>query len=197
MITSNSLRSLRSALTALVLVVCSQSAIADKAVFAGGCFWCMEQAYQDLPGVEDVVSGFTGGELQKPTYRGNHRGHWEAIEVTYDAKLISYQELLDHYWINIDPFDNRGQFCDKGASYRSAIFAVNPEQETLAQASLTRVEQRFPQQAVATDILPGNTFWPVEDAHQDYYLKNPIRYKFYKSRCGRTGRLEQIWGKKS
>ncbi len=165
-----------------------------QAVFAGGCFWCMESAYQEMDGVIDVISGFTGGELQNPTYSGNHDGHYEAVQVTYDPAKISYQELLDHYWINIDPFDDRGQFCDKGFSYRAAIFADGDEQRSLAEASRDAVVARFPDKRIVTQILPANTFWPVEEYHQDYYLKNPVRYKYYRWNCGRDQRLEAIWG---
>ena len=154
---------------------------ADTAIFAGGCFWCMEQAYQELDGVQSVVSGFSGGTLNNPSYRGNHEGHYEAIEVTYNPEQISYQQLLDNYWVNIDPFDDRGQFCDKGPSYRAAIFVATDAERSQAEASLARVQQQFPNQNVVTQILPSNKFWPVEEGHQDYYKKNPLRYKFYKS----------------
>ena len=170
------------------------SAQADKAVFAGGCFWCVEAAYQDVDGVTNAVSGFTGGTLMNPTYRGNHRGHYEAVEVSYDPAVIGYQDLLDLYWVNIDPFDDRGQFCDKGPSYRSAIFTEGAEQRELAAASKLKVEARFPQQSVVTEILPGARFWPVEESHQDYYKKNPIRYRYYRFGCGRDARLQEIWG---
>jgi len=165
-----------------------------QAVFAGGCFWCMESAYQELEGVEDVVSGFTGGELLNPTYSGNHEGHYEAILVTYDPSVVSYQDLLDHYWVNIDPFDDRGQFCDKGFSYRAAIFADGEDQMQLAQASRNAVVAKFPDQEVVTEVLPASRFWPVEEYHQDYYLKNPVRYQYYRWNCGRDQRLEAIWG---
>lgn len=164
------------------------------AIFAGGCFWCMESAYQDQPGVTDVVSGFSGGEVANPSYSGDHRGHFEVIEVSYDPAVISYQQLLDLYWVNIDPFDNAGQFCDKGASYRSAIFPANEEEQQLVQQSLAGVAERFPGQTVYTEIRPAGAFWPVEEGHQDYYLKNPVRYKYYRWNCGRDQRLEQIWG---
>ena len=166
-----------------------------KAVFAGGCFWCMESDYQDLEGVVDVISGFTGGELENPSYSGNHDGHYEAVQVTYDPDRISYQQLLDHYWISIDPFDDRGQFCDKGFSYRAAIFVDGDEQRALAEASRDAVVARFPDRQVVTQVLPADTFWPVEAYHQDYALKNPVRYKFYRWNCGRDQRLQEIWGK--
>ncbi|MFT6758090.1 MAG: peptide-methionine (S)-S-oxide reductase [Chitinophagales bacterium] len=166
---------------------------ADKAVFAGGCFWCVEAAYQDVDGVTAAVSGFIGGTLKNPTYSGNHKGHYEAVEITYDPAIISYQQLLDLFWINIDPFDGRGQFCDKGLSYRSAIFVVDEAQQPLATASRAKVVGQFPDQQVITPILPANKFWPVEEHHQDYYLKNPLRYKYYRYGCGRDARLKDIW----
>ncbi|MCZ6503095.1 MAG: peptide-methionine (S)-S-oxide reductase MsrA [Gammaproteobacteria bacterium] len=169
---------------------------ADKAVFAGGCFWCVEAAYQDLDGVLDAVSGFTGGKLKNPTYKGDHKGHYEAVEVTFDPGVITYQQLLDIFWVNIDPFDNRGQFCDKGPSYRSAIFVDNDQRE-LAVASKDKVTAEFPGTTVYTEILDNTTFYPVENYHQDYYKKNPIRYHFYRSGCRRDARLSQIWGASS
>jgi len=164
------------------------------AMFAGGCFWCMEAAFQGREGVSDVVSGFTGGSLPNPTYQGNHAGHFEAIKVTYDPALVSYRQLLDLYWVNVDPFDNAGQFCDKGPSYRSAIFAATEEQTRLAEESRAGVASKFAPDEVYTEIRPAGAFWPVEEYHQDYFLKNPVRYKYYRWNCGRDQRLEQIWG---
>lgn len=169
-------------------------ALAEKAVFAGGCFWCVEALYQEQAGVSDVVSGFTGGTLRNPTYNGNHRGHYEAVKVTYDPSVISYQDLLDLYWVNIDPFDDKGQFCDKGPSYRAAIFVQDEKERALAIASKEKVMARFEGETVYTEILSTKRFYPVEKFHQDYYKKNPIRYKFYRSGCRRDQRLEQIWG---
>ena len=170
---------------------------ADKAVLAGGCFWCMESDFEKLPGVTDVISGFTGGEVENPTYRGNHEGHYEAVEVTYDAEQVSYQEILDHYWVNIDPFDARGQFCDKGSSYLSAVFVANEEERTLAEQSKKTVIDEFPNQTVVTPILTASTFYPIkgnESYHQDYYKNSPLRYKAYRWNCGRDQRLKEIWG---
>ena len=166
-----------------------------KAWFAGGCFWCMESDYEGREGVIDVVSGFTGGTLQNPVYRGNHEGHFEAVEVTYDPDKVSYSELVDLFWTSVDPFDDRGQFCDKGFEYRAALFPGNDEERAIAEASLQRVQERFPEQTVATEIRDANRFWPVEEYHQDYYKKNPVRYKYYRWNCGRDKRLEKIWGK--
>ena len=183
----------------LVLMSISLNTRADSAVavFAGGCFWCMESFYQEYEGVTDVVSGFTGGTLKNPTYSGNHKGHWEAVKVTYDPDVVSYEQLLQSFWHNIDPFDARGQFCDKGHSYLSAIFVADESERELAQQSRAAVVKRFPGQTVHTDILDAGAFWPVEEGHQDYYLKNPVRYKYYRWNCGRDQRLEEIWGEQA
>ena len=170
---------------------------ADKAVLAGGCFWCMESDFEKLPGVTDVVSGFTGGVIENPTYQGDHRGHYEAVEITYDPKQVSYKEILDHYWVNIDPFDPRGQFCDKGESYLSAIFVANEQERQLAEQTKQAVVDEFPKQMVVTPILNASTFYPIkgnESYHQDYYKNNPVRYKAYRWNCGRDQRLQSIWG---
>jgi peptide-methionine (S)-S-oxide reductase len=181
-------------LTTLLTFVAPVMADSATAIFAGGCFWCMESAYQEHHGVTGVVSGFSGGTLKNPTYSGNHEGHFEAVAVTYDPALISYQELLDLYWRNVDPFDNTGQFCDKGPSYRSAIFPANVAERQLAEQSKAAVAARFGGREVHTEIRDAGAFWPVEDYHQDYYLKNPVRYKYYRWNCGRDQRLNQIWG---
>jgi peptide-methionine (S)-S-oxide reductase len=170
---------------------------ADTAVFAGGCFWCMESDFEKVEGVTDVVSGFTGGTLENPTYKGDHSGHYEAVKITYDPNKISYEGLLEHYWVNIDPFDARGQFCDKGPSYLSAIFVGNETEELLAEQSRKKVVERFPDQKVVTPILPASTFYPIkgdESYHQDYYKNYPLRYKYYRFGCGRDKRLAEIWG---
>jgi peptide-methionine (S)-S-oxide reductase len=175
------------------------NAIAAKTVLAGGCFWCMESDFEKLEGVTDVVSGFTGGTLKDPTYSGNHDGHYEAVEITYDQNKVSYQQLLDHYWVNIDPFDDRGQFCDKGHSYLAAIFVANEEERTIAEESKRRVVAMFPDQTVVTPILDASTFYPIkgeESYHQDFYKNNSIRYNAYRWGCGRDRRLKAIWGDK-
>lgn len=172
-------------------------ASADKTVLAGGCFWCMEKDFESLTGVTDVISGFTGGTAANPTYRGDHTGHYEAVEITYDSAVVSYQEILDHFWINIDPFDARGQFCDKGPSYLSAIFVANDDERALAEKSRQQVTDRFPDQEVVTPILEAATFFPIrgaESGHQDFYKKSPLRYKTYRWGCGRDKRLKEIWG---
>ena len=188
-----------------IIVVClsmlfAPAAFADKTVLAGGCFWCMEKDFESLRGVSDVISGFTGGTAANPTYRGDHTGHYEAVEITYDPAVVSYQEILDHFWVNIDPFDARGQFCDKGPSYLSAIFVANDEERALAEKSKQRVIDRFPDQEVVTPILEASTFFPIrgdEIGHQDFYKKDPFRYNVYRWRCGRDQRLQEIWGDKA
>jgi peptide-methionine (S)-S-oxide reductase len=184
----------------VIFAIYAANASADKAIFAGGCFWCMESDFEKLEGVTDVISGFTGGTLENPTYRGNHEGHYEAVEITYDPNKVSYQGLLDHYWVNIDPFDARGQFCDKGFSYLSAIFVANDEEKALAEQSKNKVIAQFPNQKVVTPILPTSIFYPIkgnESFHQDYYKNNPIRYTAYRWNCGRDKRLKAIWGDKA
>ncbi len=184
----------------LAFAMSSMGAQAATTVLAGGCFWCMESDFEKLEGVSDVVSGFTGGELENPTYNGNHDGHYEAVKITYDAEKLSYEDILNHYWKNIDPFDARGQFCDKGFSYLSAIFVANEEEKAAADLSREKVVARFPDQKVITLILPAAKFYPIagnESYHQDYYKTNPVRYKYYRWNCGRDQRLEQIWGPKA
>ena len=173
------------------------SVYADKAVFAGGCFWCMEADFEKLDGVTDVISGFTGGTAPNPSYNGDHTGHYEAVEVTYDPSKVTYKQLLDYYWVHIDPFDDKGQFCDKGHSYLSAIFVANKVEKDLANKSRQRVQKLFPTQELVTPILDASTFYPIkgsESYHQNYYKNNPLRYKFYRLSCGRDSRLEDIWG---
>ena len=176
------------------------AASADKAIFAGGCFWCMESDFEKLDGVSTVISGFTGGKVKNPTYRGNHEGHYEAVEVTYDPAKVSYQQLLDYYWVNIDPFDARGQFCDKGSEYLSAIFVANEKERKLAEASREKVVKQFPDKKVVTPILNASVFYPIkgdESYHQDYYKNYSVRYKYYRWSCGRDKRLKEIWGDKA
>jgi peptide-methionine (S)-S-oxide reductase len=169
----------------------------SKATFAGGCFWCMETAFEGRKGVISVTSGYTGGRVDKPTYEevsAGYTGHREAVEIVFDPALVSYQTLLNVYWHNVDPFDNSGQFCDHGGQYRSAIFVHDAEQKRLAEATKEAVGVRF-HRDVFTDILPASQFFPAEEYHQDYYKKNPLRYKFYRFNCGRDQRLKEIWGR--
>ena len=170
---------------------------AATAVLAGGCFWCMESDFEKLEGVSDVISGFTGGSIPDPTYNGDHTGHYEAVKITYDPEIIDYQGILDHFWVNHDPFDAKGQFCDKGHEYLAAIFVANDEERALAEKSKQVVVEMFPGQTVVTPILPRATFYPIkgeEEYHQDFYKKSPLRYKYYRFGCGRDNRLEEIWG---
>jgi peptide-methionine (S)-S-oxide reductase len=176
------------------------NAAVEKTVLAGGCFWCMEADFEKLEGVIDVVSGFTGGTLENPTYNGNHEGHYEAVEITYDPKKISYKDLLDYYWVHIDPFDAKGQFCDKGHSYLSAIFVKNEKEREVAEQSRKKIVEQFPNKKVVTPILNASTFYPIkgeESYHQDFYKKSPLRYNFYRWNCGRDRRLKVIWENKS
>jgi peptide-methionine (S)-S-oxide reductase len=180
----------------LTLIFCCLapfSGQAATAVFAGGCFWCMESAYQELPGVSAVVSGFTGGTHPNPTYRGPHDGHYESVEVSYDPAVISFADLLTVYWVNVDPFDSGGQFCDRGESYRPAIFVGSDAERQLANTSRAEVEGMFPGQEVVVPVLDRAKFYPVEEYHQDYYQKNPLRYRYYRAGCGRDRRLDAIW----
>ena len=182
------------------LLTCTPGVLAEKAVFAGGCFWCMESDFEKLDGVTDVISGFTGGALKNPTYNGSHQGHYEAVEVTYDPGKVSYRELLDYFWVSIDPFDARGQFCDKGPSYRTAIFVANDVEKKLAEESKRKIVAQFPGKEVVTPILDASVFYPIqgdESYHQDYYKNHPVRYLWYRWICGRDRRLRSIWGEKA
>ncbi len=183
-----------------ILLFQTSQATAEKTILAGGCFWCMEADYEKLDGVTDVISGFTGGTLKYPTYYGNHEGHYEAVKITYDPEKVSYKELIDYFWVNIDPFDDKGQFCDKGPSYLSAIFVANEKERKIAEQSRKAVVAQFPNKKVITPILNVTTFYPItgsEIHHQDFYKKTPYRYKIYRWNCGRNKRLREIWGDKA
>ncbi|TDX26193.1 peptide-methionine (S)-S-oxide reductase [Modicisalibacter xianhensis] len=167
-----------------------------QATFAGGCFWCVEEAYDEIEGVQRTVSGYTGGDEQDPSYEQVASGateHAEAVRVTYDPSQVDYATLLEAFWHNIDPFAKDRQFCDAGSQYRSAIFYHDEQQKQLAERTKADLEQRFGRD-IATQIVPAGQFWEAEAYHQDYYEKNPVRYRFYKAGCGRTERLEEIWG---
>lgn len=169
---------------------------ARTAVFAAGCFWCVEQAFEGTPGVAFAVSGYTGGRVSDPTYEQvtfGDTGHYEAVRVVYDPSVVTYDQLLDVFWKNVDPFDAEGQFCDKGSSYRGAIFPATAEETAAAEASRRAVAERFGR-PVATAVIAASAFYDAEAYHQDYYLKNPQTYAFYKWRCGRAQRLEELWG---
>jgi peptide-methionine (S)-S-oxide reductase len=167
------------------------------AIFAGGCFWCMEPPFDKTEGVISTTSGYTGGAKVNPTYEevsSGTTGHFESVKVEYDPAKVSYEKLLAVYWPNVDPFDASGQFCDKGGQYRSAIFYGNDKEKELAEASKKQMEAKLGK-PIVTLIQPASTFYPAEDYHQDYYKKNPLHYKFYRYGCGRDARLEAVWGK--
>ncbi|MDE0691185.1 MAG: peptide-methionine (S)-S-oxide reductase MsrA [Gammaproteobacteria bacterium] len=185
-------------LAALALVGGAEAQTVRTAVFAGGCFWCMEPPYDKLDGVIATTSGYTGGHAESPTYEQvtfGDTGHLEAVEVTYDAERIDYETLLDVFWRNIDPFDDLGQFCDRGDSYRAAVFVANDSERELAEATRRAGEEKLGR-VFLTRILERGRFYPAEDYHQDYYEKNPIRYNYYRFRCRRDDRLEQVWGER-
>jgi peptide-methionine (S)-S-oxide reductase len=169
-----------------------------KATFAGGCFWCMQKPYDDLAGVVSTTVGYAGGTKKNPTYEevsSGATGHAESVQVVYDPAKVSYVKLLDVFWHNVDPLAKNGQFCDHGTQYRTAIFFHDDMQKRAAEDSRKAIEAsgRF-KLPVVTEIVPAGTFWPAEDYHQSYYKKNPIRYKIYRSGCGRDARLKELWG---
>jgi peptide-methionine (S)-S-oxide reductase len=170
----------------------------EVAIFAGGCFWCMEPPFEALAGVLDVISGYTGGQVANPTYgqvSSGTTGHAEAIQITFDPQRVSYSALLDVFWKNIDPVAKNGQFCDQGSQYRSAIFALGAQQKELAERSRAHwVDSgRFPE-PITTEVADASAFYPAEEYHQDYHKKSSLQYKYYRYRCGRDQRLEEIWG---
>ncbi len=168
------------------------------AIFAGGCFWCMEPPYDALPGVVATTSGYTGGHKVNPTYHevsAGGTGHVEAVKIVFDPKQIGYEKLLEVFWRNVDPLDKGGQFCDRGSTYTTAIFYQDEEQKKLAEQSKAAIEKKLGK-TIVTAIRPAATFYAAEDYHQDYYQKNPLRYKYYRYSCGRNQRLEELWGKK-
>jgi peptide-methionine (S)-S-oxide reductase len=171
------------------------------ATFAGGCFWCMEPPYDKLPGVASTISGYAGGKTVNPTYEqvsSGSTGHAEVVQVTYDPKLVSYEKLLEVFWVNIDPTVKDRQFCDGGTQYRTAIYYHNEAQRKAAQASKEALEKSKPfKEPIVTPIEMAGAFYPAEDYHQDYYKKNPVKYNFYRTGCGRDSRLKQLWGDKA
>jgi len=188
----------------LMMTMAGQNAIAgnasttETATFAGGCFWCMEHPFDELDGVISTTSGYTGGSKEQPTYQevsAGGTGHTEAVQIVYNPEKIDYQKLLDVYWRNTDPTTPNRQFCDIGSQYRPAIFYHNDRQRRLAEASLIALQKSKPFDApIITGITAASTFWSAEQYHQDYYLKNPLRYKFYRYNCGRDQRLLSLWG---
>ena len=169
-----------------------------KATFAGGCFWCVESDFDKVPGVVSTTSGYTGGKLANPSYEqvsAKGTGHAEAVEVVFDPKRVSYEQLVEYFWRTIDPTTKDRQFCDGGTPYRSAIFVQDAQQLALAKASLERLEKTKPfKEPIVTEIALAGPFYAAEDYHQDYYKKNPLRYKYYRNGCGREARIEQLWG---
>jgi peptide-methionine (S)-S-oxide reductase len=169
----------------------------STAIFAGGCFWCMEGPFDEIPGVIGTTSGYTGGNRANPTYRevsSGRTGHAEAVQVTFDPKKVSYETLLKVFWRNVDPLDASGQFCDKGSQYRSAIFYTDAQQQKLAEKSKAAASQQL-NASIVTEITPAAPFYPAEDYHQNYYQTHTAKYKFYRYACGRDRRLEEVWGK--
>ena len=174
------------------------AATLEKATFAGGCFWCMEAPFDKLDGVISVTVGYTGGSVKKPTYEqvsAGGTGHAEAVQIVYDPTKVTYSRLLDVFWHNIDPTARDRQFCDSGNQYRSGIFYHNPEQQKSAQQSKMALDKSRPfKEPVVTEIVAATEFYPAEEYHQHYYKKNPLRYKYYRSGCGRDRRLKELWG---
>ncbi len=168
---------------------------AEEAIFAGGCFWCLEHDLEKLDGVISAESGYSGGDLNNPTYE-NHSGHQEVVKVSFDPNVISYKDLLQQYWFNIDPFDDKGQFCDRGNSYKPVIFTSNQEQKSDAKESEKNIsdELNIPLDQLKVDIIDSKDFWIAEKYHQDFAVKNPLKYNFYRTSCGRDNRLKRVWG---
>lgn len=175
------------------LSVLPAQAATKTAIFAGGCFWCVESDFDNVPGVLSTTSGYTGGMRQNPTYE-NHEGHKEAVRIEYDDTKTNYAKLLDVFWHSVDPTDSGGQFCDRGAPYQTAVFPANAEEMKEAETSKAAAQAAL-KQPVVTTIVMATQFWPAEDYHQDYYKKNPTRYKYYRYACGRDARIEELWGK--
>jgi len=185
-------------LVALLAVTPVHAQKVEKAAFAGGCFWCTEEAFEKVPGVVSAVSGYMGGSVKKPTYEqvsSGRTGHTEVVEVSFDPAKVSYEKLLDVFWLNHDPTVTNRQFCDAGSQYRPEIFTYSEEQKRLAEASKAKWEKAKPfRQPLLTPITPKGEFWPAEDYHQDYYKKNALQYRFYVTGCGRYARLDSLWG---
>ena len=170
----------------------------QKAVFAGGCFWCVEADFDKVDGVLSTTSGYTGGNVANPTYEqvsAKHTGHAEAVEIVFDPKKVSYEKLVEHFWHTIDPTTKDRQFCDAGSPYRTAIFAQDAAQLRIAQASKAALEKLKPfKEPIVTEVVMGGPFYAAEDYHQDYYKKNPVRYNYYRLSCGRDARIKELWG---
>jgi peptide-methionine (S)-S-oxide reductase len=195
-------RTVHAASLALMLAALAPWAAAQgtaKAIFAGGCFWCVEADFDKVPGVVSTTSGYIGGKVPNPTYQqvvSKTTGHAEAVEIVFDPSRVSYEQLLEHFWRTIDPTTKDRQFCDVGTPYRTAIFALDAAQLKAAQASLAALDKSKPfSDPIVTQIVLAGPFYVAEDYHQDYYKKNPVRYQYYRSGCGRDARLKQLWGK--
>ncbi len=188
----------------LALALAASASIAQtppstaRAIFAGGCFWCVEADFDKVEGVISTTSGYTGGNVPNPTYEqvsSKRTGHAEAVEVVFDPRKVSYEQLVEHFWHTIDPTTKNQQFCDVGSPYRTAIFALDAEQLRIAQASKARLEKTKPfKDPIVTEIVMAGPFYPAEDYHQNYYQQNPLRYTYYRTGCGRDARLKQLWG---
>lgn len=165
----------------------------DTAIFAGGCFWCVESDFDHVPGVTATISGYIGGTMQNPTYE-NHPGFREAVKITFDPAKTSYRKLLIAYWHSVDPTDTGGEFCDRGHSYTTAIYTLSAKQMKAAQASKAAVQKEL-EQPIATQVLPAPQFWPAEAYHQNFYKKNPMHYEYYRTACGRDRIVKALWGK--
>ena len=180
-----------------LLIACPLQAFAEseEAIFAGGCFWCLEHDLEKLDGVVSAESGYSGGDLINPTYQ-DHSGHQEVVKVNFDSAIISYKDLLKQYWVNIDPFHNNGQFCDRGDSYKPVIFTSNQEQKRDAKESQETISVglNIPLEQLKVDIVESKVFWLAENYHQDFAVKNPLKYNFYRTSCGRDNRLKKVWG---
>lgn len=183
----------------LAFPILTQAQKLSTATFAAGCFWCSEEAFEKVPGVVSAVSGYTDGKTKNPSYEmvsSGATGHTEAVEVKFDPSKVSYEKLLDVFWVNHDPTYTDRQFCDQGSQYRPGIFWHDEEQKRLAEASRAKYDKlKTFRQPIVTPIVKASQFWPAEDYHQDYYKKNPVRYKFYTTGCGRYTRLDELWGK--
>ena len=180
-----------------LLIICPVKVLAEsqEAIFAGGCFWCLEHDLEKIDGVKSVQSGYSGGDLLKPTYE-NHMGHQEVVKVNFNSEVISYKQLLNNYWINIDPFDDEGQFCDRGKSYKPVIFTSNEEQKREVEESKESISLalNISSDQLKVAVVDSKPFWIAEEYHQDFAVKNPLRYNFYRTSCGRDNRLKKVWG---
>jgi len=191
-------KQLVAALIVVAFVLPLQAAPPEKAIFAGGCFWCTESDFEKVPGVISAISGYTGGSVVRPSYEqvsGGGTGHRESVEVLFDPQKVSYAKLLDVFWHSIDPLVKDKQFCDTGDQYRTAIFYRTDEEKKLAEETKKTVEAKFAPRTVYTQVVAAGPFYKAEEYHQDYYHKNPVRYQFYRFNCGRDARLEELWGK--